>query len=187
MIPAAFSRWIPSHLLGLLVVLFLSGCNSLSPFTQKLYEDNNWSEADLKKIQFYLSDDVVLRREIGNGSADISDGRIRVVNGKQVAEVVIRKGTPGVFMFSPKENRFAVSFESDSNERYLVFGPNPKYNERYVLLASDWDRNQGTVTYDGRQWQVSSAAAYSTLMVDLRRLQTVDVSRREAGGRKVGQ
>ena len=94
MIPAAFSRWIPSHLLGLFVVLFLSGCNSLSPFTQKLYEDNNWSEADLKKIQFYLSDDVVLRREIGNGSADISDGRIRVVNGKQVAEVVIRKGTP---------------------------------------------------------------------------------------------
>jgi hypothetical protein len=172
--------------LGLLAALALSGCSPrLSPFTQKLYEDNNWTEAQLKKIQFYLSDDIVLRRQLGGGSSEISDGKIRVIDGRQVAEVVIRRGTPGVFLFSPKENRFAVSFESGGNDRFLVFGPSPRYNERYVLMASEWERNGGTVTYDGRQWEVSSQAAYSTLMVDLKRLQQVDVNKREASGRRI--
>ena len=162
-----------------------SGCSPrLTPFTQKLYEDNNWTERDLKRIQFYLSDNIVLRREIGGGSAEINKGKIRVVDGRRIAEVVIRRGTPGVFVFSPKENRFAVSFET-GDDRYLIFGPNPSYRERYTLLASDWERNQGTVTYDGRQWQVGSSAAYATLMVNLRRMQEVEVNKREAEGRKI--
>jgi len=162
-----------------------SGCSArLTPFTQKLYEDNNWTERDLKRIQFYLSDNIVLRREIGGGSAEITKGKIKVVDGRRFAEVVIRKGTPGVFVFSPKENRFAVSFET-GDDRYLIFGPNPSYRERYTLLASDWERNQGTVTYDGRQWQVGSSAAYATLMVNLRRMQQVEVNKREAEGRKI--
>ena len=162
-----------------------SGCSArLTPFTQKLYEDNNWTERDLKRIQFYLSDNIVLRREIGGGSAEISKGKIKVIDGRRIAEVVIRKGTPGVFVFSPKENRFAVSFET-GDDRYLIFGPNPSYRERYTLLASDWERNQGTVTYDGRQWQVGSSAAYATLMVNLRRMQQVEVNKREAEGRKI--
>lgn len=174
------------YLSVLLIVLVAgSGCSPrLTPFTQKLYEDNNWTERELKRIQFYLSDNIVLRREIGSGSAEITKGKIRVVDGRRIAEVVIRKGTPGVFVFSPKENRFAVSFET-GDDRYLIFGPNPTNRERYTLLASDWERNQGTVTYDGRQWQVGSSAAYATLMVNLRRMQQVEVNKREAEGRKI--
>ena len=44
-------------------VLMMASCSpNLSTFNQKLYEENQWSEEELKKIQFYLSDDIILTR-----------------------------------------------------------------------------------------------------------------------------
>lgn len=172
-------------LLGL-GLLFNSCSPNLSPFTQKLYEDNNWSETELRKIQFYLSDDIVLYRELTGGKSEIVEGEIKIVNGRKRDQITFRRGTPGVFLFSPKTNRFAVSFENGGDDRYLIFGPNPKVANRYVLLASDWNRRQGTISYAGQTWTADANDAYTTLMVDLRRLQQTDVSTRVAGGRKVG-
>ncbi len=170
-------------LAGLLI--FISSCSpKLSPFTQKLYKDNGWSEGELKSIQFYLSEDVVLRREASQGASTIEGGEIKMVDGKKVEEVVVREGTPGVLVFLPKKNRFAVSFES-SDERYLMFGPNPKAGNRYVLLASDWKRNRGKVTYDGKPFYTPSKSAYAALMVDLKKIRKVSVKSHTAKGRKV--
>lgn len=167
--------------------LLVSSCSpSLSPFTQNLYEDNNWSEGELRKIQFYLSDDIVLFRELTGGNSEIIEGEIKVVDGRKRDQITFRRGTPGVFLFSPKSNRFAVSFEDGGDDRYLIFGPNPKVANRYVLLASDWNRRLGTVTYAGQKWSVDANAAYTALMVDLERLQRVDVNTRVANGRRVG-
>ncbi len=170
----------------LLMTLMLSSCGpTLSPFTQNLYEDNNWTDSELQRIQFYLSDDIVLYRELGGGSSQIIQGEIKMVNGRRVDQVTFRRGTPGVFLFSPKANRFAVSFEEGGDERFLVFGPNPRANQRYVLLASEWGRRQGTVTYAGQKWQVDASSAFTTLEVDLNRVNRTDVNRRVATGRRV--
>ena len=169
-----------------LSLLFTACSPTLSPFTQTLYEDNNWTAGDLQKIQFYLSDDIVLYRELSGGKSEIIEGEIKIVNGRKRDQVTFRRGTPGVFLFSPKANRFAVSFENAGDDRYLIFGPSPKVGNRYVLLASDWNRQQGAVTYAGQTWTVDANDAYTTLMVDLKRLQQVDVQTRVAGGRRVG-
>lgn len=170
----------------LLTFVALSSCSpTLSYFTQDLYERNRWSDADLKKIQFYLSDDVYLRRKLGGNSSEIVQGKVRMVNGQQVEEIVIPRSTPGVFMFSPKANRFAVAFESGSDQRFLMFGPNPKAGERYVLLAKDWERASGTVTYDGKEYEVNYGAAFAGLMVDLRRIDRMDRNSRTAEGVRV--
>ena len=166
--------------------LALSSCGpTLSPFTQRLYEEQNWTESELRRIQFYLSEDIVLTRELTGGSSDITRGQIKIVNGRQVEQIVIRRNTPGVYLFSPKENRFAVSFEEGGERRYLIFGPNPRTGERYTLLASDWNRSAGTVNYDGREWNVDSGDAFASLMVDLQRFRKQDVNTRVVGGRKI--
>jgi hypothetical protein len=163
----------------------LSSCSSkLTYFTQDLQNQYRWTDSELKKIQFYVSRDVVLKRELTGGSSDIVSGKIKVEDGRRIEEVVIRKGTPGAFIFSPKSERFAVSFE-DNDENFLMFGPSPKYSDRYVVLASDWDRRSGEVTYSGKKWKVSSEAAYAALLVDLRKISKVDVNSRVAKGRKV--
>jgi hypothetical protein len=169
-----------------LVLTALSSCSpNLSYFTQDLYERNRWSEAELKKIQFYLSDDVYLRRSLGENASEIVEGQVRVINGRKVEEIVIPRSTPGVFMFSPRANRFAITFEKGSDQRFLMFGPNPKAGERYVLLAKDWERTSGTVTYDGKEYEVNYGAAFAGLMVDLRRIDRQDRNSRTVEGVRV--
>jgi len=167
-------------------IVILSSCSPrLTPFTQKLYEKNDWSESDLKKIQFYLSEDIILRREVTKGGSKIESGSIKVVNGSKVEEIKIKKGTPGVLTFIPKEDRFAVAFEGGNDERYLMFGPNPKYGNRYALLASNWKRRGGEVTYDGTKFYTTSESAYASLLVNLKKIKKVSVKSRTAGGRKI--
>lgn len=165
----------------------LTSCSpQLSPFTQKLYESNQWSEEELKQIQFYLSEDVVLRKQVSAGDSRIESGDIKIVSGSKVEEIVIRQGTPGVLAFMPKEKRFAVSFEGGEDEgRYLMFGPNPKKGNRYVLLASEWKRRGGEVSYNGQKYYTTSASAYASLLVNLKKVRRVSVKSRTARGRKV--
>lgn len=175
----------------LILVLFaaaftLSSCGpKLTPFTQKLYDQNDWSEDELKKVQFYLSDDVKLLRQNVEDSTKIEKGEIQIMGGREVEEVLIRKGTPGVLLFLPKENRFAISFEEEGDERYLVFGPSPKMGGRYVLLAREWRKKRGIVTYEDKEYAVDFESAYSNLMVDLKKIRKFTVDTRKAGGRKI--
>jgi len=164
----------------------LSSCGpSLSYFTQGLYDQSNFTEPELKSIQFYLSNSIELRRELTGAKSEVISGEIKLVDGRKIEEVVIPKGTPGVLLFMPKSNRFAVSFDAKSDESYLVFGPSPKQNDRYVLLASDWKRRTGIVTYEGKKWRVDNSSAYASLMVDLKKINKVTVNSRRASGRRV--
>ncbi|RMF03403.1 MAG: hypothetical protein D6772_02180 [Bacteroidetes bacterium] len=170
------------------LALLVSSCGpTLSPFTQQLYDEYRWSEDELKRIQFYLSDDVVLYRELQNGKSEIVEGEIKVVDGRRRDQITFRRGTPGVLLFSPKQNRFAISFEDGGKDRYLMFGPSPKVGNRYVLLAGDWNRQRGSLTYAGQKWFVNADDGFATLMVDLRRLQQTQVNTRIARGRRVGE
>ncbi|NJB84737.1 hypothetical protein GGR26_000482 [Lewinella marina] len=169
----------------LLALGFLTGCGPrLRPYTQSLQEEQQWQEEDLRRIQFYLSEDVVLQRELRSGNSRIRNGSVQVINGREVEQVVFRRNTPGVFTFSPKEQRIAISFEEDDGN-FLLFGPNPKNGGRYSLLASNWDRNSGTVTYAGREWRVSSADAFASLLIPLKRIREEDTRGRVVRGRRL--
>jgi len=171
-----------------LTVVFFSfqSCSpTLSPFTERLVEENRWSERDLKKIQFYLSEDIVLTRELGGSASEIISGEIKMINGRRVEQVIMKKGTAGVLMFSPKQERMAVSFEEGGDERYLMFGSNSKAKGHYLLLAKEWNRRIGKVTYEGKLYRVQGKSAYAGLMVDLKRLNKTIYDARRASGRTV--
>ncbi len=179
-------RHLSLFMLLAITTLALSGCSpNLRPFTQNMYNDYNWSADELKQIQFYLGEDVTLRRELTGGKSEITRGVVRVVDGRNVEEIVIRRNTPGVYMFSPKDNRLAVSFEDGGENRFLIFGANPRASDRYTLLGSDWNRNQGVVTYDGLKWSINGQDGFATLMVNLKRLEQTDRNSRVAAGRRV--
>ncbi len=165
----------------------MSSCSPrLTPFTQDLYDENGWSDNDLKKIQFYLSEDIILRRGVTKGSSTISSGKIKIVKGKKIEETKIKKGTPGVFLFRAKEDRFAVSFESGDN-RFLIFGPSRRNDGEYTLRAAEWnkEKRQGQVTYNGKKYYTPSKSAYATLMVDLKKVGNSSIKSRTAKGRTI--
>ena len=165
--------------------LLISCSASLTPFTQDLYDKHRWTESELKKIQFYLSEDVLLTRQMTSGESHITGGKIRIENGRRIEEIRIPAYTPGVLLFMPREKRFAVSFESQDNDLYLMFGPNPKMRNRYALLAKEWEGDQGKVHYNGNLYDVDTRSAFASLMVDLKKTWTTEYNSRRAEGRRV--
>jgi hypothetical protein len=157
---------------------------TLTPFTRNLYDKNNWSDSDLKRIQFYLSDDLIIYRNIEEGSSQINGGEIKMVDGRKTEQIKFKSGTPGIFLSRPKEDHFAVSFEDGDDTRYLMFGPNPKRNGEYTLLASEWNRKSGKVTYAGEKFNTSSYEI-PQLMVNMKYKNSRTVENRKAGGRRV--
>ena len=165
--------------------LFLGSCSNLSPFTKSLYEKHNWSEEELESIQFYTSEDIELHKTIEGEKSQIVNGEIKIIDGKKVDVVRIPKGTPGVMEFKAKENHMAIRFEEDG-ERFLMFGPNPKYGDRFMLLAKKWKGRRGVVTYEGESYRLSSTSGLATLLVNLKKLENKKVKSRTAKGVKVG-
>ncbi|MBT8234001.1 MAG: hypothetical protein KJN84_15315 [Bacteroidia bacterium] len=167
------------------VIVFGSCSKSLTYFTDDLYNDNRWTEQELKRIQFYLSEDIRLERVYSNGGSNIENGQIKIRDQKKVDEVIIRKGTPGVLVFSPNSNRFALSFDEDS-DKYLMFGPNEKARGRYVLLAKNWKKRGGIIAYGKNEYRTTSESAYAALMVDVSKARKVSKRSDTASGRRVG-
>jgi len=169
----------------LLLAAIITSCGSLTPFTQKLYDQNGWSERDLKQIQFYLSENVTLERAFRQGESRITSGQIVMKNGVEIERITIPRKTPGVLIDIPKENRFIISFEPDNDDAALRFGPSSRLGSQYLVGAKDWNRGRGTVLYDGREYTISSSNGPAKLLVDLRRKKDTNVKQRVARGRKI--
>lgn len=161
------------------------GCSpKLSTFSERLYNDGDWSEQELSDIQFYNSDNIVLRRQVRSGQSKIIDGEIKMENGRKVEEIIIKKGTPGIFVKRINDKNLAISFES-GKDKVLVFGPNKKIGGRYALKANNWERNRGEVNYAGKTWTITVINDVPMLQVDLSNKSKTTRRSRVAKGRKV--
>lgn len=107
-------------------------------------------------------------------------------DGQKVEQVVIKSGTPGVLVLMPKDDRFGISFEEGDNT-YLMFGPNPKLENRYALLAQEWQQDVGQVHYKGNLYSVDAESAYACLMVDLKKSGSDEYQTHKASGRTIKQ
>ena len=162
----------------------LASCKNLVPFTDALKRDHNWTTDQLKGVQFYLSHDVILRRELSKGTSEIIHGKIKMVDGRKVDEILIKAGTPGILTDMPKENKMLVSFEV-GDDHYLSFGVNPNKSERFVLLASDWNNGMGKVHYAGDEYYTDPDSHFAFLMVDMHKINNTSLKQHVAKGRKL--
>lgn len=167
------------------LVGLISSCSpSLNYYTESMHDDYRLSEAELQSVQFYLSKDIVLYRDLGVNESKIKEGKIKIVDGRKVEEIIFPKETPGILMFSPKQDRFAVSFE-EGEDSFLMFGPNKKAGGKFVLLAKEWDRRVGKVTYKGKTYKTNSQSAMAALLVDVDKARKVSRKTKKVKGRKV--
>lgn len=181
------SKIILTAFMGLLFI----GCSpQLSPFTQTLIEDYQFDDEALRQIQFYLSGDIVLQRELRQGESTINQGKISIKNGRRMEEIIFREGTPGVYLFSPGNQRLAISFERGADQ-YLIFGPTKddrRYKGRegiYRLLAKKWEDDYGIISYGEKEYYTPARSAYVTLQVDIDERSHVSRRVKQVGGRTV--
>jgi len=163
----------------------MSCAPSLSYYTKDIHDSARWNDSELSKIQFYISNDIILWRDVSMGESVINKGKIKMVDGREVEEVIIRKGTPGVYLFSPNSKQYAISFDPMDDSKFLIFGPSEKVNDRYVLLAKEWDKRYGKVTYGDKVYKTSAESAFAYLMVDVSKTKSTKISADKPSGRKV--
>lgn len=171
-------------LIGAIAMLTMSSCKNLVPYSDAVKTKYNLSDDQLKHVQFYVSDPIVLQHKITDGSStQIADGKIKIINGEKVEEIIIRSGTPGVLVRND-DGKFEVSFEK-GDDHFLRFGSNPSRYNSYVLLASDWKGKIGTVNYAGNKYYTSPESADAILLIDIRKIANYQRDERVAKGRKV--
>jgi hypothetical protein len=172
----------------LILLLLASSCTeNLVPFNRDMQKRFNLADKDkLGQVQFYLSRDVILERDVTEGSSEVITGKIKIVQGRKIEQIIIPARTPGVLVRMPQSDRIGIGFENN-DKLFLMFGPNPKRNDNYTLFAKNWKKTFGTVTYDGKEYSTSVTSGGAELLVDMRLINKQDVSSRTAKGRRISQ
>lgn len=175
-----------SVILAAAVLLLAAACSpSLTTLTSSVRERNAWTEDELSRIQFYLSDDIVLTRERKSGSTAIVQGQVRVKDGRRIEELVFERGTPGVVLSQTAEGQLAIGFDERRDDRFLKFGPNPNRGGEYMLLGKANGRYSTQVMYDGKVWDVSNLSANVRLLFNMKRSGSVNRESSSVGGRRL--
>ncbi len=170
----------------LAISIVLTSCANLVPYSEALKNQYHLADADIPKIQFYNSDQIVLYKDVTNGGTpSVQGGKIKIVDGRQVEEITIKGLTKGIALKNPlMGNNMGVSFEINDSY-FLTFGENPKFNNKFCLLASNWKNDIGEITYNGDKYRTPSASGKVFLMVNVKKLQKLDTKTRIAKGRKI--
>jgi len=174
-----------------LTLLFsCGGSNKISnytPFTRDLKQKLEVQNIDLKEVQFYVDQKLVLNRNLGSQDVTVKSGVVKLSNGKYINEVVIPALTPGICM-GTENDRVLVSFEKGSN--YLAFGLGSGYTANdYVLYGTEWKLGTALVTYDSEKFRARcgscSDVASATLVIRKKELEKLKRKTRTAKGRVV--
>ena len=147
-----------------ILALILSSCSTgRVPFTQQLRDQYKLNVEELKSIQFYTSNTLVLRRAETASKKETAGGELTVSKDRVLEEIVIKAGTPCVVRDVVDGSRVTVTFEDGAN-KYLVFGSIRNRDGYYTLQALDWTQGKGKVNY-GEQLYVTSEGSKDIFLV----------------------
>lgn len=192
----------------------LMGCSAtFVPFTHELRSRHHLSQEEVKSLQYYLSHDVKLRREAQTIGRDISDGNLKLVEGKTIEEIVIHQHTPGIATEVDDET-ITISFDEGSELRFSLRTGEPmplkktsgKFAEPPEAFPGDYDHSHhdhkpleellgnywldsdsdAMIVFQGRQWNGMGDSYRAHLVIDAESLEEVVETRSVLGGRTIG-
>jgi len=180
----------------LFVGMAMTGCSSskvsranLVPFTKDLRQKLEKENIDLKQVQFYVDQKLILDRNLGDQKIQVTSGVVKLENGKYINQVIVPAFTPGVCERA-EGDRLMISFEKGNND--LPFGPGSGYTfNEYSLYGTEWRNGTTAVTYDSNKFRARCGScqdvASVTLLVRKSILDKVERKSRTLKGRTVGK
>lgn len=172
-------------ILSIGAITLFSSCQSLTPFSNSIRTNYNLDEAKLKKMQFYISDDIMLQRgeKAENAQELDKDGKLVVSTSASLDNVSVDGKTPGVCVKVIDGNKIAVSF-FDSDDQYLVFG-DPNNRGKYYLMGADWKNGKGKINFGGKTYYIMPGGAGAYLKFEMKKVKDYKTSSSKAKGRTV--
>src|ERR1700744_5609828 len=124
-------RRISTVILCFIGASFLFSCSSSGkmaknyvPFTRDLKQKLEKENIDLKQVQFYVDQKLILSRNVGDQKVVVTSGVVKLENGRYINEVIVPPFTPGLCE-GTEGDRLMISFEKGNND--LAFGPGSGY------------------------------------------------------------
>jgi len=173
------------HIIIFLISIIITSCSPRIPFTQAIRDQYKLNDQDLKHIQFYLSDPVVLKRGFSKeNEKSTEEGTLVIKSAKDVQQVIFKANTPGAVVDVFDNNKITIAFE-DGIEKHLVFGSNNSRQGYYYLQALDWKDNKGKINYGGNTYFSNPGSDKSILLFRMKSLKNVKVDETVVKGKKV--
>lgn len=167
------------------VLLLITGCANRIPFTQSLRTRYNLADSELRGLQYYVSDTIVLHREVTSGLRKVSEGKLVTRSGRNIDEVIVSHSTPGVAE-EVGESWLAISFEEGTR---IYFGLKESrgtgLQSKYWLKYSFQVPNRRMVSFDGIVYEAIGYSYLSHLLIDKESLAEIERRRRKLPGRRL--
>ena len=149
------------------VSFFVVSCSSSKmsrdnyvPFTRDLKAKLEKENIDLKQVQFYVDQKLILNRNLGDEKIAVTSGVVRLENGKYINEVIVPSFTPGICE-GIEGDKLMISFEKGNNNR--AFGPGSGYTfNEYVLYGTEWKNGTAAVM---QRWSSGSNTSATDMSV----------------------
>lgn len=173
-------------IVALTVLIGLTSCQKLIPFTNVERTKYNLDEPKLKKLQYYISREVTLQRGESSGESQEldSDGKLVVSSSASLDNILIDAKTPGVCVGVLPDNKLKISFDASDDNKYLVFG-DPNNNGRYSLMGAEWKNGKGKINYGGKVYYIMPGGAGAYLKFEMKKVKDYKQSSTKVKGRKV--
>lgn len=168
-------------------LLFSCSRKNYVPFTRDLRTKLEKENIDLRQVQFYVDQKLVLSRNMGDQKLEVKSGVVRMENGQYMNDVIIPAFTPGI-CDATDNDKLMISFEKGNND--IAFGPGSGYTfNDYVLYGTEWRNGTAAVTYDSNKFRARcgncSDVASATLVIRKSVLDKLEKKSRTLKGRTV--
>ena len=172
-------------LILLVLPIFMASCSTTRvPFTQQLRDQYKLNVEELKSIQFYTSNTLILRRAENEDKKETTGGELTISKDRKLEEIVIKAGTPCVIRDVVDGGRVSVTFEDGAN-KYLIFGSIRNRDGYYTLQAFDWNKDRGKVNYGEQLYITSEGSRDIFLVLKMKSLEKLKLDQKVVKGKTI--
>ena len=170
---------------------FFCSCAVKIPYTRQVNEEFGLkSEEKMRKVQFFISETIILNQKVEANSETTTDesGTLVSSSTKESESIIITGHTKCIFEGYGPNNEIRVRVET-GDKKYLEFASKGNQLRDRFYFDADWKANGGpTVKYGGKTYKVDvmrGAARSSFIKVEKKRLQKTRKKERVIKGMKV--
>lgn len=156
------------------------------PFTRDLFNRIRAYNIDVRRVQFFIDQKLVLTRNMDQYKAEVTSGVIKFMNGKYINEIIIPANAPCI-CDSVDTDGLRVSFDRSGNQFKFI---NNKYSpDFFIFSGTNWKDGGCDVMFDKSVYRANcgtcNSAADIKLLVRQSDIDNTQKKTKILGGRRI--
>jgi hypothetical protein len=165
--------------------LILFSCGTKVPVTNQLKEEYDLNEKNMKIVQFYTSQTIILQRSKTSGSQGAEDGKLVTSKNSDLDRIIIPSNTKCVFDSYGSNGEVFIRFEVGVGKTLKFAVRQGQSSGKYYLVANWKPDLGGEISYGNEMYFATQESGSAYLMVVLKKLNKTRKKDRVVKGMKV--